>query len=85
MTRGAGTATEDGGCVFCELKGSNEDLVVHRGRLAFVILNLYPYNNGHVMVVPNRHFADLAETSAEERVELMTLACQAEVALTPAP
>ena len=84
MTRGAGTATEDGGCVFCELQGRNEDLVVHRGRLAFVILNLYPYNNGHVMVVPNRHFADLAETSAEERVELMTLVCQAEVALTEA-
>ena len=84
MTRAAGTATEDGGCVFCELKGRNEDLVVHRGRLAFVILNLYPYNNGHVMVVPNRHFADLAETSADERVELMTLVCQAEVALTEA-
>ena len=60
VTRAGGTATEDGGCVFCELKGRNEDLVLHRGRLAFVILNLYPYNNGHLMVVPNRHIADLA-------------------------
>jgi ATP adenylyltransferase len=84
VTRAAGTATEDGGCIFCELKGRNEDLVLHRGRLGFVILNLYPYNNGHVMVVPNRHLADLAETSADERVELMTLVCQAEAALTEA-
>ena len=53
MTRaaetGAGTIT-DSGCVFCELKGRNEDLVLHRGRLCYVILNLYPYNNGHLMV-----------------------------------
>ena len=84
MTRAAGTATEDGGCVFCELKGRNEDLVVHRGRLAFVILNLYPYNNGHVMVVPNRHLADLAATSADERVELMALVRHAEMVLAEA-
>ena len=84
MTRGDGTATEDGGCVFCELKGHNEDLVLHRGRLAFVILNLYPYNNGHVMVVPNRHLADLAGTSGEERAELIELVRHAELALTEA-
>jgi ATP adenylyltransferase len=84
VTRGDGTATEDGGCVFCELKGRNEDLVLHRGRLAFVILNLYPYNNGHVMVVPNRHLADLAGTSGEERAELIELVRHAELALTEA-
>ena len=84
VTRAAGTATEDGGCIFCELKGRNEDLVLHRGRLCFVILNLYPYNNGHVMVVPNRHLAELAETDADERAELMALVRHAEMALTEA-
>ncbi len=87
MTRaaetGAGTIT-DSGCVFCELKGRNEDLVLHRGRLCYVILNLYPYNNGHLMVVPNRHIAELAATTADERTELMTLVRHAEMALDEA-
>ena len=87
MTRaaetGAGTLT-DSGCVFCELKGRNEDLVLHRGRLCYVILNLYPYNNGHLMVVPNRHLAELASTTVQERAELMTLVRHAEMALDEA-
>ena len=77
---GASTITESG-CVFCELEGRNEDLVVHRGDLCYVILNLYPYNNGHVMVVPNRHFAELVSTTADERAELMALVRHAEMAL----
>jgi ATP adenylyltransferase len=77
---GAGTIT-DSGCVFCELEGRNEALVLHRGRLCYVILNLYPYNNGHLMVVPNRHIADLAETTGEERIELIDLTRLSEMAL----
>lgn len=84
MTRaaetGAGTIADDG-CVFCELKGRNEDLVLYRGRFCYVILNLYPYNNGHLMVVPNRHLAELVSTTTEERVELMELVRHAEMAL----
>ena len=84
MTRaadtGAGTLTSSG-CVFCELEARNEALVLHRGSLCYVILNLYPYNNGHLMVVPNRHIADLAETTAEERVELIDLTRVSEMAL----
>ena len=87
MTRaaetGAGTIT-DSGCVFCELEGRNEDLVLHRGRLCYVILNLYPYNNGHLMVVPKRHVATLAATTADERAELMRLTRHAEMALSDA-
>jgi ATP adenylyltransferase len=48
------------------------------------MLNLYPYNNGHVMVVPNRHIGSLAEASRRELSELMTLTRRAEIALTEA-
>ncbi len=44
-------------CIFCEPRGPNADLVLFTGRLCYVILNLYPYNNGHLMVVPKRHIA----------------------------
>jgi ATP adenylyltransferase len=84
VTREAGTETEDDGCIFCELKGRNEDLVLYHGSLCFVILNLYPYNNGHVMVVPNRHLAELARTTADERAELMSLVRLGEMALVEA-
>ena len=72
---------DDNTCIFCEPRGRNADLVLFTGRLCYVILNLYPYNNGHLMVVPNRHIRDLASTTAEERTELMTLARFAEIAL----
>ena len=52
-----------------------------RGRVSFVILNLYPYNTGHLMVVPNRHLPNLASMSAEEQAELITLTRHAEIAL----
>jgi ATP adenylyltransferase len=75
----------DSGCVFCDIsQPGREDLILARGRLAYVILNLYPYNNGHLMVVPTRHVASLALTTAEEREELMTFARHAEMALTEA-
>jgi ATP adenylyltransferase len=68
------------GCVFC-LPGDGEDLVVFRGRLAYVVLNLYPYNNGHVMVVPLRHVATLAELQPDELREVAELTQLSEVAL----
>ena len=80
-----------GGCVFCAAlahagRRSPRDpsLIVARGDTCFVILNLYPYNNGHLMVVPNRHIGLLAEASAAELGELMTMAQRAEAALTEA-
>ena len=63
MTRTGGQA----GCVFCEaLAGDEASLVVFRGVTCYVILNKFPYNNGHLMVVPNRHVASLGEATAEE-------------------
>jgi ATP adenylyltransferase len=77
---GAGPA-----CIFCDAADPGRDaLIVARGQCSFVILNLYPYNNGHLMVVPNRHVATLQATTAEERDELMRFVRYAEMALTEA-
>jgi len=58
-----------------------DDLIVFRGTTCYVILNLYPYNNGHLLVVPNRHIASLAEATTEELCELIELTRRAELAL----
>lgn len=81
------TSTSDShACVFCEAQ-ANEDagpLVLFRGDACYVILNLYPYNNGHLMVVPKRHVASLAQCTTAELAEMMELTRRAEVALTEA-
>jgi ATP adenylyltransferase len=72
-------------CIFCDISEPGRDeLVLARGRVSYVILNLYPYNNGHVMVVPNRHAPNLATLTADEQAELMRLTRHAEMALTEA-
>jgi ATP adenylyltransferase len=60
------------GCAFCAIPSmSDEDgLVVHRGEHCYVVLNLYPYNSGHLMVVPNRHVSTYDEIDDAETVEL---------------
>ena len=72
------------GCVFCRAATGDDPLVVHRGTAAFIILNLFPYNNGHVMVVPRRHIASLGDATADELSELMTLVRDTERVLTTA-
>jgi ATP adenylyltransferase len=71
-------------CIFCAAveAGDTEPLVVHRGARAFVILNKFPYNNGHLMVVPVRHTGSLADLDDAELLEVMTLAREAEGILT---
>lgn len=64
------------GCVFCRIQeeaDDQENLVVYRGRLNFLILNLFPYTSGHSMVVPYEHtpsFATLAEATSTEMIEI---------------
>jgi ATP adenylyltransferase len=75
----------DLGCIFCDTSEPGRDeLILVRGRVSFVILNLYPYNTGHLMVVPNRHVATLAATTSDEQAELMRFTRHAEMALTEA-
>ncbi|MBM62594.1 MAG: HIT family hydrolase [Acidobacteria bacterium] len=73
-------------CIFCDARDdtSSASLVVTRAETCFVVLNLYPYNSGHLMVVPNRHLAALAEASHEQLAELMMMARRAEIALAEA-
>lgn len=73
-------------CVFCAAQLSDEGraLIVAESPACFVILNLYPYNSGHVMVVPRRHVATLAALEPAELAELATLTQKAEIALTRA-
>lgn len=71
-------------CIFCDAAGqlAAEPLVVHTGTHAFVILNKFPYNNGHLMIVPQRHVARLADLDAAEAQDLMQLTQAAERVLT---
>jgi ATP adenylyltransferase len=70
-------------CVFCAALDAvaPSPHVVFVGERIFVILNKYPYNNGHLMVVPMRHVARLADASPDELSELITLTRVAEMAL----
>jgi len=80
------------GCVFCRHADdaraaggpAPDSLVVHAGDSCYVVLNRYPYNNGHLMVVPYQHTNTLTTLSAAERDELMMLVQRSEVALRQA-
>lgn len=62
-------------CPFCTAPRSNDEdgLIVHRGRTGYVLLNLYPYNAGHLLVCPYRHVPDYTDLTAEETVEVAEL------------
>ncbi|MBI3193265.1 MAG: HIT domain-containing protein [Ignavibacteriae bacterium] len=63
-------------CILCEAYQANNDderLIVTRGQHCFVIMNLYPYNSGHLMIVPYKHTSDFSELSDEESLEIMSL------------
>jgi ATP adenylyltransferase len=83
VTGGAG----EPGCVFCralERAGDAGSLVVHEAALTFVLVNLFPYSSGHVMVAPRRHVGRLADATDAELAEMMMLARQLETVLREA-
>ena len=68
------------GCIFCRRirrKKDKADLILYRGKKNFVIMNLYPYTSGHLMIVPNRHISLLSDLTPEESAEMMGLAARA--------
>lgn len=70
------TADKTEGCVFCVFparQNDRENRILHRGEHAFVIMNAFPYSNGHLLIAPYRHTADLAELTDEENLDMMRL------------
>jgi len=66
-------------CPFCTGPGRDDEeaLIVHRGETSYVIMNLYPYNTGHLLVCPYRHISDWTEATEAERVEIGELTATA--------
>lgn len=75
--RGENKPVDDGPgeCPFCRIPGlpDEDGLIVHRGTTAYAVLNLYPYNSGHLLVCPFRHVADYTDLTAEETIEVADL------------
>lgn len=72
------------GCIFCTKPAQDKDgenYILWRGRHTFVIMNIFPYNNGHLMVVPYSHADSLAKLDADTRLELMSVSSLAVEAL----
>jgi ATP adenylyltransferase len=87
--RAAYITSEDcgSGCLLCDLAASRsdrEDLILRRSERHYILINRYPYSNGHLMVVPYEHCASLADLPAEARAEMMELAAECERALVQA-
>jgi ATP adenylyltransferase len=77
--------TEKKGCVFCaayEGSDDEESLIVYRGKTCFVLMNRFPYNSGHLMIIPIRHTSDFQSLTAEESTEGLDLIKLSERALT---
>lgn len=67
---------KDKGCFLCRViksKNDRKNFILYRGKNVFVILNIFPYNNGHIMVVPNRHTGAIEEIKEEEEKEIFLL------------
>ena len=72
-------------CVFCIDEDPRQDadrLVLHRGKFNFIILNLFPYTSGHLMIAPFAHLQSIVSATAEQTAEMMELSKRAIEALT---
>ncbi len=70
------TADDKPGCIFCykpEEERDRENMILFRGRLSFIMLNAFPYNNGHLMIAPYRHIGDFSELTDDEMLDIMRL------------
>jgi ATP adenylyltransferase len=75
------------GCIFCDKPKENNDsgnYILYRGKLNFIILNSFPYNPGHLMIVPYRHIGQLEDLTADERCEHSEIVSRAVGALRQA-
>lgn len=82
-----GIDKKDEGCVFCTKPSENDDrknLILHRGKHCFVLMNLFPYNNGHLMIIPYLHTSDISNLDSDTSNELWQLLCMSKDVLTKA-
>jgi ATP adenylyltransferase len=73
-------APKEKGCFLCKYiksKNDKKNLILYRGKTAFIILNRYPYNSGHLMVAPIKHSADFSMLTDAEQLELIKLTARA--------
>jgi|SRR5215813_894912 len=78
------SADKQDACVFCTIQNSRDDatnFVLYRGRLVFVVLNLFPYTSGHLMIVPYEHTASFARLNQEATSEMFELAKRSQAIL----
>jgi ATP adenylyltransferase len=81
------TADKTTGCVLCRVRDGEDGgdrLLVHSAELNFIVMNLYPYTSGHVMIAPHRHVSTLNDATPEELGEMMLLARRLEEAFRAA-
>ena len=80
-------APKEKGCIFCNKSHDEDDresLILYRGNESFVLMNLYPYSNGHLMISPYQHTSDTNDISSQGNEEIMWLANQSMNILTHA-
>jgi len=78
------TVREKSDCIFCEKaksRNDRKDFILKRGKYCFVILNIYPYNNGHLMIAPYRHISEISHLRKCEISELFQLLKEYELKL----
>ena len=85
IASGGAEDSEPRGCVFCSIQADpshdEANYVLHRASLSFVVLNIYPYISGHLLIVPNQHVGELDAAAKEATDELMDLAKRCQTAL----
>ncbi len=87
ITGSSGEKSDSGQCVFCALnedKADEKHFILHRARFNFVVLNIYPYTSGHLLIVPYEHTADLDLASKQTTDEFMDLAKKCQTVLREA-
>lgn len=70
------TAEQEEGCIFCKKPtqdNDRENLILKKDDLSFIILNAFPYNNGHLLIAPYRHVADISDLTNDEILNVMHL------------
>jgi len=83
----SGIEKKDEGCIFCSKPDQGrecdrDNLLLYRGEKCFVLMNLFPYNNGHLMIIPYKHTSDILDIDPDTSAELWSLVCKSKAALT---